>query len=172
MFGSKVRPISIKARRESGDLPDRIVDVHFKDQMRDPVSGIRGAYEKMGRPFDDGHAHRIRDYLENKPRGKFGKHFYSFHDLGLDLEREVAMGPVGSGGVHGTSIPRRSGPSARGGPSLQSRHVGREAGSTAAHHLDRWGNRGSGGGDQPGCLAPGRTGQTRRGPGHDVVQLE
>ena len=30
----------------------------------------------------------MKQYLDHKPRGKFGKHFYSFHDLGLDLETE------------------------------------------------------------------------------------
>lgn len=93
--------VSIKQRRDAGDLPDRIVDVHFRDQMRDPVAGIRRAYEKMGRPFDDGHAQRIRDYLDAKPRGKFGKHAHTPEEWGFTKEgiRAQTRGYVEAFGV-------------------------------------------------------------------------
>lgn len=93
--------VSIKQRRDAGDLPDRIVDVHFRDQMRDPVAGIQRAYEKMGRPFDDGHAQRIRDYLDAKPRGKFGKHAHTPEEWGFTKEgiRAQTRGYVEAFGV-------------------------------------------------------------------------
>lgn len=93
--------VSIKQRRDAGDLPDRIVDVHFRDQMRDPVAGIRRAYEKMRRPFDDGHAQRIRDYLDAKPRGKFGKHAHRPEEWGFTKEgiRAQTRGYVEAFGV-------------------------------------------------------------------------
>lgn len=93
--------VSIKQRRDAGDLPDRIVDVHFRDQMRDPVAGIRRAYEKMGRPFDDGHAQRIRDYLDAKPRGKFGRHAHTPEEWGFTKEgiRAQTRGYVEAFGV-------------------------------------------------------------------------
>jgi len=75
--------VAVKERRENGDFPDRIADVHFLDQLRDPVDGIRGAYAAMGRPFDESHAERIRTYLAAKPKGKFGKHEYLPEDWGL-----------------------------------------------------------------------------------------
>ncbi len=76
--------VQLKRRRDAGELPDRIADVHFVDQMRDPTSGIRTAYARMGRPFEEEHARRIRDYVANKPKGKFGRHAYGPEDWGFD----------------------------------------------------------------------------------------
>ena len=76
--------VHVKQRRDAGELPDRIVDVHFLDQMRDPTSGIRAAYAKMGRPFDATHERRILDYVANKPKGKFGRHGYTPEDWGFE----------------------------------------------------------------------------------------
>lgn len=81
--GSYDLMVHVKQRRDAGELPDRIADVHFLDQMRDPTSGIRAAYEKMGRPFDASHAERIRSYVAAKPRGKFGAHAYAPEDWGF-----------------------------------------------------------------------------------------
>mgnify|MGYP006143795513 CR=1 FL=1 len=75
--------VHVKQRRDAGDFPDRIADVHFLDQLRDPVGGIRAAYEKMGRGFDTTHAERIQSYLDNKPKGKFGSHKYGPEDWGF-----------------------------------------------------------------------------------------
>ena len=72
----------IRGRRDKGELPARFVDLHFLDQMRDPVAAIGGAYQKLGRPFAPEHADRIRDYLAHKPKGKFGKHRYGPEDWG------------------------------------------------------------------------------------------
>jgi hypothetical protein len=47
----------------------------------------------MGRPFGDEHAERIRAYVRDKPKGKFGTHHYTPEDWGFDataLRREVA----------------------------------------------------------------------------------
>ncbi|MBJ19518.1 MAG: sulfotransferase [bacterium] len=75
--------VHVKQRRDAGDFPDRIADVHFVDQVRDPVAGIRAAYGKMGRSFGDVHAKRIRAYLDEKPKGKFGSHEYDPEDWGF-----------------------------------------------------------------------------------------
>ena len=75
--------VHVKQRRDNGDFPDRITDIHFLDQMRDPVAGIQKAYAKVGRTVGDTHAKRIQDYLDNKPKGKFGKHAYQPEDWGF-----------------------------------------------------------------------------------------
>jgi hypothetical protein len=75
--------VHVKQRRDAGDFPDQIADVHFVDQLRDPVCGIRAAYEKMGRSFGDTHAKRIQNYLDAKPKGKFGSHKYDPEDWGF-----------------------------------------------------------------------------------------
>jgi hypothetical protein len=74
--------VHIERRRKSGELPPRFVDLHFLDQMRDPVAAIGRAYAEIGRPFEASHAAAVRDYLANKPKGKFGKHKYEPEDWG------------------------------------------------------------------------------------------
>ncbi len=93
--------VHVKQRRDAGDFPDRIADIHFVDQLREPVSGIRTAYHKMGRPFDDSHADRIRNYVDNKPKGKFGSHRYGPEDWGFSREevREKTKAYVEAYGV-------------------------------------------------------------------------
>ena len=78
--------VHIQNRRKTGDLPDQLVDIHFLDQMRDPVEAIRRVYEKIGRPFENEHAERIRAYLANKPKGKHGTHHYDVADWGYTKE--------------------------------------------------------------------------------------
>ena len=75
--------------RDEGVVPAaQFHDVRFQDLMDAPFDTIRAAYDFFGWEFTDDAESRMRGYLEHKPRGKFGKHFYSFHDLGLDLETE------------------------------------------------------------------------------------
>lgn len=77
--------------RDSGAYPaERFHDVRFHDLMADPFETIRGLYASFGWTYSEDAEGRMRTYLANKPRGKFGKHFYSFHDLGLDFETERA----------------------------------------------------------------------------------
>jgi hypothetical protein len=77
--------------RDEGVVPaSQFFDVRFQDLMDAPFDTIRGVYESFGWDYTDEAESRMRHYLDHKPRGKFGKHFYSFYDLGLDLETERA----------------------------------------------------------------------------------
>lgn len=78
--------LDVKRRIASGELPDRFVDLHFLDQVRHPVETLEKAYARMGRPFHAEHATRIRRYLEEKPKGKFGSHRYDLADWGYTHE--------------------------------------------------------------------------------------
>jgi hypothetical protein len=81
MFSAALNQVA--ERRAAGTLPDRFVDVHFQDLLRDPVGSLRRAYERMGRALTDAHAEAIRRYLAEKPKGKFGEHRYAPEDWGL-----------------------------------------------------------------------------------------
>lgn len=73
--------------RASGTVPaDRFVDVHFAELMSDPVATLRAAYSRMGRDLTDAHAKAVLDYLEHKPKGKFGVHRYEPEDWGYTAE--------------------------------------------------------------------------------------
>jgi hypothetical protein len=69
--------------RGNGSVPNRFLDVHFADLMRDPVDTVARAYAGMQRPFTAAHADRIRAYLRDKPKGKFGTHHYTPEDWGF-----------------------------------------------------------------------------------------
>ena len=71
-------------RRASGELPDRFVDLHFSDLMRDPVAAIEEAYASMDRPFLPEHAEAIHRYVAARPKDRHGKHRYSAQQWGLD----------------------------------------------------------------------------------------
>jgi hypothetical protein len=83
-FGAALN--GVVEQRSSGALPDRFVDVHFQDLLSDPVGTVEQAYERMQCEFTGKHADRIRTYLAEKPRGKFGVHKYTAVDWGFDAE--------------------------------------------------------------------------------------
>lgn len=73
---------SVDLRRD-GPFADRFVDVHFAELLRDPVGALARAYAGMGRELTAEHAQRIRTYLRDKPKGKFGTHQYAPEDWGM-----------------------------------------------------------------------------------------
>jgi hypothetical protein len=90
-FGAAL--LGVIEQRAKGSVPDRFVDVHFQNLIRDPVGTIRAAYAGMGREFGDEHAERIRRYLRDKPQHKFGTHRYTAEQWGFDpadLRRRLA----------------------------------------------------------------------------------
>lgn len=76
--------IHLMNRRKKGELPDQIIDSHFKDLMADPAAAVEKIYGQIGRPFLGEHADAIRKYIDEKPKGKFGKHKYSPEQWGFD----------------------------------------------------------------------------------------
>lgn len=76
--------IHLANRRANGELPDRILDSHFTELMADPVVAVEKLYSQMDRPLLGEHADAIRQYIEEKPKGKFGHHKYSAEEWGFD----------------------------------------------------------------------------------------
>jgi hypothetical protein len=74
----------VAERRARDELPDRFVDVHFQELVRDPVETLRRTYARMERDFGDEHAEAVARYLVEKPRGKFGVHKYTPEEWGFD----------------------------------------------------------------------------------------
>ena len=83
-FGGALNAVA--EQRKPGALPDRFVDVHFRGLLADPIGSVERVYERMQREFTTEHAERIRTYLAEKPRGKFGFHKYRAADWGFDAE--------------------------------------------------------------------------------------
>ncbi len=78
---------SVSRRRAASELPNRFVDVHFQKLVKDPVEALRQTYSSMGRDFTPEHAERIRRYLADKPRAKFGVHKYTPEEWGFSKRR-------------------------------------------------------------------------------------
>lgn len=60
-----------------------IYDIQYTDQLRDPIGTISRLYEHFGEELSDEASANIRNYLETKPKDRFGKHTYSLGDYGL-----------------------------------------------------------------------------------------
>jgi hypothetical protein len=76
--------LQLMQQRIDGELPDRIVDVHFRDLVDDPVGSVERAYEAMGRELAGAHADAIRAYVDHRPQGALGKHAYTAEQFGID----------------------------------------------------------------------------------------
>ena len=73
--------------RKTLELPDsQFVDSHYLDLIADPVAAIQKIYRLAGLEWPKGHDDRIRGYLRDKPKGKFGKHQYSLDEYGLNSQ--------------------------------------------------------------------------------------
>jgi hypothetical protein len=72
--------------RESGSVPaGRVIDVHFRDFLADPIATVRGIYARLDLELTPDAEARMRQFLANNPQDKHGLHRYSFDDTGLDL---------------------------------------------------------------------------------------
>ena len=81
----------VRTGRRDGMLPaDQFVDSHYQDLIADPAAAVRRVYDQAGLEWPADHDDRIRAYLRDKPKGKFGKHVYSLSDYGLKDEDVTA----------------------------------------------------------------------------------
>ena len=73
------------AARESGAVPaERVIDVHFRDFLADPLTTVRGIYDRLGLELTRDAEERMRAFIAANPQGKHGLHHYDFADTGLD----------------------------------------------------------------------------------------
>lgn len=72
---------NIEARRRIA--PNRILDVRYPDLTADPVATVKRIYIHFGLPFDDAFEARMRAWMAERPRHRFGKHEYAAEDFGM-----------------------------------------------------------------------------------------
>lgn len=71
-------------QRETGVIPNRqITDVLFDELMQDPVAAVKSIYKQLDLDFDPDMPYKIKTYLDQRPRHKYGKHTYSETDFNL-----------------------------------------------------------------------------------------
>lgn len=62
---------------EDGTIPKgQFANVIYQEFSADPLTAIRGAYQEIGLSMSDEAGAQIKTYLDNKPKGVFGKHNY------------------------------------------------------------------------------------------------
>ena len=72
--------------RSDGTIPDeRVLDVHYRELVAEPVATVRRVYEWVGAPFDASAEEAVRAHLAGHRQHRHGVHEYSFEDTGLDL---------------------------------------------------------------------------------------
>jgi hypothetical protein len=68
--------------------PGRVLDVHYRDLLRDPIGTVRRIYAHFDLPLPpEAEAHMRQCLLEN-PQGSSGRHEYSLEQFGLDADTE------------------------------------------------------------------------------------
>jgi hypothetical protein len=72
--------------------PAQVIDVHFKQFMKDDVATAERVLEFAGHPVSDEARAAIRAFMDANPRGKHGTIDYRLEDVGLDFaERRAAL---------------------------------------------------------------------------------
>jgi hypothetical protein len=79
---------SVRARQRGVVPAGQIIDIQFREFMRDPLAVIRTIYERCGLELTPDAEGRMRAFLAANPDDKHGKHTYRFADTGLDLGAE------------------------------------------------------------------------------------
>jgi hypothetical protein len=69
-------------RRRVGEA--RFADLHFHEQVADPVGAVERAYARLGLPLGGAARARMQDWARAHPRGRHGEHRYRLADWGLD----------------------------------------------------------------------------------------
>ncbi len=88
-------------------IPDEdIIDVHFKDLMRDPLKTVSDIYTGLGFSMGEGVPGAVESYIASNPRNKKGKHTYSLSQFALleDKEREKYSEYMNRFGVEAESL--------------------------------------------------------------------
>jgi hypothetical protein len=65
---------------------DAIFDIHYEEQMRDPIGVMKKLYRHFDEPFTAAAENAMNAYLALNPKGKHGKHEYSLEEYGLTKE--------------------------------------------------------------------------------------
>ncbi len=62
---------------------DSIYDLHYDEQIRDPIGAMKRLYAHFDEPFSAEAEAAMRSFLAENPKGKFGKHDYMLEEFGL-----------------------------------------------------------------------------------------
>ncbi len=75
--------------RDRGCAPaERFIDLYYSDLVSDPAGAVRKVYRSFELPLPDDLEERVRGFLLQNPKDRFGKHRYALEEFGLSREGE------------------------------------------------------------------------------------
>lgn len=83
VYWSEALTVFLRAR-DALLTAQRICDVHFGEIQRAPLAAVRRIYAHFGMELTEETVVRMRDYLDQNPAGKYGRHTYRLRQLGMD----------------------------------------------------------------------------------------
>ena len=106
-----------------------MIDIHFREFMKDDVATAASVIEFAGQPVTRGRRAAIRAFMDANPRGKHGTIDYRLEDVGLDAGRAPRGAALLPGTLRGCRKNERRGGVAAGAAARGAREH--------AHRLDR-----------------------------------
>jgi len=85
--GDTLRLISrfaVQSEAAAAGVEDRVVRIHYKQLLADPVAVIREIYERAGIAWTSAGSTAMTRWLAENPQGRHGRHRYSLEQFGLD----------------------------------------------------------------------------------------
>lgn len=83
-IGSEVRKFLTrdlaKAKAVLDGNPDKVLDLHYRDIVDQPIKSARKIFDFVGSPYDEGVEQSLWDEMKISVPNKFGKHVYRFED--------------------------------------------------------------------------------------------
>jgi hypothetical protein len=73
------RALAFRKRAENG----RVLDVYYDKLVTQPLAEVASIYQFIGRSFSQQTIARMKQWLNDHPKNKFGRHKYALEDLGL-----------------------------------------------------------------------------------------
>ena len=78
----------LEARDTGGAAPEQFVDLMYVDFASDPLAHVRHIYSEFGMTLAPAVETRMRRFLADSPKEKYGAHRYTLAEFGLDAEEE------------------------------------------------------------------------------------
>lgn len=75
------RPLEMARER-----PDDIYNLYYDDMMADPIAQMKKVYNWLGDEWTEAAEAGMRQWLDDNPKGRFGKHSYSLQEWGYTKE--------------------------------------------------------------------------------------
>ena len=85
---------SRKAAEATSSQPDRVINVHYRHLVADPIAAVHVIYERAGLPWTAAAEQAMRDLLAEPRRGGASRHRYALADFGLNETEVLAACPA------------------------------------------------------------------------------